>query len=545
MSWDYTEDPSSSSSKKDDVRSDRPVLLSEPGKQRRETDTEYRRAGMDSKASGRSSQRAGGMGAGMSVMEASGMSGMEASGMGMGATGMGNMGGAGMGNMGGAGMGNMGGMGMAAGGGMGGGMQGGMGGNNLASLANTLAGIDPVKLAAVITTLVGGGGIAGLASLGAGGGTGGMMNSMGAGGSGMGGGYMGDGGMGGGLLGHGGMGGSGMGGGGMGGGGMGGGGMGSGLLGPGGMGGGGLLGPGGMGGPGMGGGGLLGPGGMGGPGMGGDMGGPENYGSDYFNAQGEYGDSRGPVVMLYGLEPTKFNCQRLFNLLCVYGNVRRIMFLRNKEGTAMVEMDGPEAVERVIENLSGTTIFESAVRADWSKKEGVNQVRVPYELPDGTENYCSFESDRNNRFDTPERAARNRILPPGQELLFFNLPQMDDEGLERVFTDAGASAPTRIKWFSRGGKAASGVAEFATVEAAAEALVLCNHTQVEGNKGSRFPYVMKLCFSEGAVRGRGRGDRSRDRTRSRSRGDRNRGRDRSRSRGRDDWDSRRRGRDRR
>ena len=128
MSWDYTEDPSSSSSKKDDVRSDRPVLLSEPGKQRRETDTEYRRAGMDSKASGRSSQRAGGMGAGMSGMEASGMSGMEASGMGMGATGMGNMGGAGMGNMGG--------MGMAAGGGMGGGMQGGMGGNNLASLAS-------------------------------------------------------------------------------------------------------------------------------------------------------------------------------------------------------------------------------------------------------------------------------------------------------------------------------------------------------------------------------------------------------------------------
>ena len=124
----------------------------------------------------------------------------------------------------------------------------------------------------------------------------------------------------------------------------------------------------------MGGGGLLGPGGMGGPGMGGDMGGPENYGSDYFNAQGEYGDSRGPVVMLYGLEPTKFNCQRLFNLLCVYGNVRRIMFLRNKEGTAMVEMDGPEAVERVIENLSGTTIFQ--FKGLWTTGVGVQHISM-------------------------------------------------------------------------------------------------------------------------------------------------------------------------
>lgn len=236
------------------------------------------------------------------------------------------------------------------------------------------------------------------------------------------------------------------------------------------------------------------------------------------------------MVMLYGLEPTKFNCQRLFNLLCIYGNVRRIMFLKNNEGTAMVEMDGPEAAEKVIENLSGSVIFGKPVRIDWSKKESLNQVRSPFALPDGTDNYCDYSSDRNNRFDTPERAARNRILPPGLELLFFNVPQLDDAGLEQVFTDCGATVPSRIKWFNSrtASKAATGVVEFASAEEALEALVLCNHATVEGNKGTRYPYVMKLSFSEGA-RNRGGGggggrDRSWSRSRSRSRGRRDRGR---------------------
>ena len=32
--------------------------------------------------------------------------------------------------------------------------------------------------------------------------------------------------------------------------------------------------------------------------------------------------------MVYGLEPDKFNCQRVFNLFCQYGNINRVMFLK-------------------------------------------------------------------------------------------------------------------------------------------------------------------------------------------------------------------------
>lgn len=43
---------------------------------------------------------------------------------------------------------------------------------------------------------------------------------------------------------------------------------------------------------------------------------------------GEYGGhAESPVVMLYGLDPTKMNADRVFNIFCLYGNVERVSIL--------------------------------------------------------------------------------------------------------------------------------------------------------------------------------------------------------------------------
>ena len=60
--------------------------------------------------------------------------------------------------------------------------------------------------------------------------------------------------------------------------------------------------------------------------------------------------------MVYGLEPDKFNCHRVFNLFCQYGNIVRIMFMKTKEGCAMVELADPDSCERAIANLNHTPI---------------------------------------------------------------------------------------------------------------------------------------------------------------------------------------------
>jgi len=216
-----------------------------------------------------------------------------------------------------------------------------------------------------------------------------------------------------------------------------------------------------------------------------------NYGVSMGGAGGRRG---GSVLMIYGLEPAKFNCQRLFNLFCQYGNIVRIMFLKNKEGTAMVELDSPESVNKAIQNLNHVPIFGLKLKLEWSKKEFIEEVKHPHQLCDGSTSYTDFARDRNNRFDTPERAAKNRIIAPTKILHYYNVPKMEDQDMEDIYTSAGATAPTKIKWFPpKSEKSASGLCEFDSAQEACEALVLANHTEIEGTK--KYPFCMKLCFS--------------------------------------------------
>jgi heterogeneous nuclear ribonucleoprotein L len=94
-----------------------------------------------------------------------------------------------------------------------------------------------------------------------------------------------------------------------------------------------------------------------------------------FTAQNQ---QQAAVMMVYGLDQTTSNTDKLFNLVCLYGecssgdkevfsgsimkilnflgNVARIKFLKTKEGTAMVQMGEPVAVERCVQHLNNIPI---------------------------------------------------------------------------------------------------------------------------------------------------------------------------------------------
>ena len=59
-------------------------------------------------------------------------------------------------------------------------------------------------------------------------------------------------------------------------------------------------------------------------------------------SQGLAGGNAAPqqncVLMFYGMNGEMMNCDRLFNLVCLYGNVVRIKFLKSKDGAAMVQV---------------------------------------------------------------------------------------------------------------------------------------------------------------------------------------------------------------
>uniref|UniRef100_A0A8C9ZBQ3 Heterogeneous nuclear ribonucleoprotein L2 n=1 Tax=Sander lucioperca TaxID=283035 RepID=A0A8C9ZBQ3_SANLU len=245
---------------------------------------------------------------------------------------------------------------------------------------------------------------------------------------------------------------------------------------------------------------------------------------------GEYGGhAESPVVMLYGLEPVKMNADRVFNIFCLYGNVERVKFMKSKPGAAMVEMGDCYAVDRAITHLNNNFLFGQRLNVCVSKQQAI----VPgqcYDLEDGSTSFKDFHGSRNNRFTSPEQAAKNRIQHPSNVLHFFNAqPDVTPEIFNQICDEIGVKSPVNVKMFTgKSGAApsdrsASGLLEWESINDAMEALAMMNHYQMKNagvkrgeiapqftnsstdsdqskqtigvKKAGPYPYTLKLCFS--------------------------------------------------
>ncbi|KPM09366.1 heterogeneous nuclear ribonucleoprotein L-like protein [Sarcoptes scabiei] len=219
------------------------------------------------------------------------------------------------------------------------------------------------------------------------------------------------------------------------------------------------------------------------------------------NQQGS-GPQQGAVLMVYGLNHQMMNCDRLFNLFCQYGNVVRVKFLKSKEGCAMVQMGDSISVERCITSLNKVSFFGHEMQLGYSKQAFLNDVKQPFDLPDGTASFKDFMGNRNNRFTNPESASKNRISQPTEVLHFFNAPYgIEEQDILNIFEEhAPNNKPNNIKFFpSKTERSSSGLIQFDTISSAIEALVVCNHVSMP-NPNGKFPFVFKLCFSLSASR---------------------------------------------
>ena len=208
---------------------------------------------------------------------------------------------------------------------------------------------------------------------------------------------------------------------------------------------------------------------------------------------------RSPVLIIYNLDSERFNCQKLFNLMCLYGNINKINFIRSKQGCALVEFASSQSSHEALNLLNNIFVFGNRIVMEESRKLFVEEIRTPYELPCGDKSFENFMGNRNNRFNSPKRASKNRLLPPNKILHFYNVPKMEDDILMDIFCDANAPFPTKVTWFDikpLRGASTTGLVEFETVEEATEALVIVNNTEINNmEKKSARPYIMKLCFA--------------------------------------------------
>ncbi|XP_041092362.1 heterogeneous nuclear ribonucleoprotein L-like isoform X2 [Polyodon spathula] len=205
-----------------------------------------------------------------------------------------------------------------------------------------------------------------------------------------------------------------------------------------------------------------------------------------------------PVLMVYGLEPSKINADRVFNVFCLYGNVERVKFMKSKPGAAMVEMGDGFAVDRAITHLNNNFLFGQKLNVCVSKQQAIMPGQS-YELEDGSCSFKDFHGTRNNRFTSPEQAAKNRIQHPSSVLHFFNAqPDVSVEIFNQICEDLGVKRPSSVKLFSgksvgQGERSSSGLLEWESINDAMEALAMMNHFQMKNP--SPYPYTLKLCFS--------------------------------------------------
>uniref|UniRef100_A0A3Q3R8T8 RRM domain-containing protein n=1 Tax=Monopterus albus TaxID=43700 RepID=A0A3Q3R8T8_MONAL len=227
-------------------------------------------------------------------------------------------------------------------------------------------------------------------------------------------------------------------------------------------------------------------------GMGGRGRGSQRYGPGYGPPPPEYGPhADSPVLMVYGLEPSKINADKVFNIFCLYGNVERVKFMKSKPGAAMVEMGDCYSVDRAITHLNNNFLFGQKLNVCVSKQQAI----VPgqcYQLEDNTSSFKDFHGSRNNRFTSPEQAAKNRIQHPSNVLHFFNAqPDISVEIFNQVCDELGIKV---VLCGAKGERSSSGLLEWESINDAMEALALMNHYQMKNPSGP-YPYTLKLCFS--------------------------------------------------
>ncbi|XP_030627345.1 heterogeneous nuclear ribonucleoprotein L-like [Chanos chanos] len=206
------------------------------------------------------------------------------------------------------------------------------------------------------------------------------------------------------------------------------------------------------------------------------------------------GPSHSPVIMVSGLHH-KMNCSRIFNLFCLYGNVRKVKFMRSVPGCALVEMGDTLGVDRVITHLNNIKVFGKKFCLCASKKETV----IPgdtYLLDDGSSSFQDFGMTRNNRFTSSAMVSKTIIQSPSSVLHYYNAPpSVTHDDLQKLCSDHDLPVFVRYRAFTKASsKTNSGLLEFASQNEAVEVLMVLNNHQIRIENYTQ-PFTLKLCFS--------------------------------------------------
>ncbi|CAH8468581.1 unnamed protein product [Heterobilharzia americana] len=202
-------------------------------------------------------------------------------------------------------------------------------------------------------------------------------------------------------------------------------------------------------------------------------------GFDGLNGQ-PYARAATPVIMVYNMDMDHMNCDRLFNLLCLYGNVYVLSFCGRRKDQQWHKWATTGSVDGkcIVDSSKQTTTYFGCAE--------------PYELSDGSPSFKDYSGCRENRYINPDKASKNRIYPPSHTLHYWNCPpNYTAEELRKLVVECGASPPRQIAPFPRiSDRSSSGLVEWGTKDEAVTALALCNHQAIPNTEAPQSMIVL-------------------------------------------------------
>lgn len=229
---------------------------------------------------------------------------------------------------------------------------------------------------------------------------------------------------------------------------------------------------------------------------------PDNYGR--FNAMTQPTQSRmvacsmfpqyqPNVIIVSGLSYDTANTDRVFNLLSLYGNVSKVQFLPDQQGTAVVQMFDQASAENCVKYLDKVPFGgHGQLEVYWFSQAIQLNSNDTFLMSDGTLNFKDFVGNRNQRFMQPRPSYW--IQAPSKFVRFYNAPffitrnnLLDIFALKNVPAKDCTIFPANVD----GSRTSRGQLEFPSVGQAVLAVMKCNNKEMK-SLGTSY---LKLCFS--------------------------------------------------
>lgn len=182
-----------------------------------------------------------------------------------------------------------------------------------------------------------------------------------------------------------------------------------------------------------------------------------------------------PVVLVSNLNEERINCDMLFTLFGVYGDVVRVKILFNKKDTALIQFNYPQQAQTAITHLSGATVYGKEIKVTASKHTSVSMPK------DGDENNLTkdFTHSPLHRFKKPGSKNFQNIFPPNRILHVSNIPETTTEE-ELIDAFSAAGTVTEFRFFPKDRKMA--LVTMTSTEEAIDALIkMHNYKITESN----------------------------------------------------------------